>query len=241
MVGGLFPNDGDGNAWGDPKIGFPPVLAKNGYKIIDPGRYQDLTDDFTAQISAFKDGECRDRHRRADPARLHHVLAAGGAAGLQAEGRDGRQGAAVPDLGRSAGPRGDGLSSKSGGRRTIRSSRRSTDARRRSWLRTYDEETGKQWTQPLGFSHALFEVAADVLKRSKGVDNASIRDSLAATNLNTIVGPVKFGGKGPFKNVSKTPLVGGQWRKGTRYPFDLIVVSNTLAPQIPAQGKLELL
>ena len=27
-VGGLFPNDGDGNAWGDPVVGFPPVLAE---------------------------------------------------------------------------------------------------------------------------------------------------------------------------------------------------------------------
>jgi branched-chain amino acid transport system substrate-binding protein len=26
QVGGLFPNDGDGNAWGDPNVGFPPVL-----------------------------------------------------------------------------------------------------------------------------------------------------------------------------------------------------------------------
>jgi branched-chain amino acid transport system substrate-binding protein len=24
--GGLFPNDGDGNAWGDKQVGFPPVL-----------------------------------------------------------------------------------------------------------------------------------------------------------------------------------------------------------------------
>ena len=24
----LFPNDGDGNAWGDPKVGFPPVLEQ---------------------------------------------------------------------------------------------------------------------------------------------------------------------------------------------------------------------
>ena len=27
IVGGLFPNDGDGNAWGDPKLGFPPVAG----------------------------------------------------------------------------------------------------------------------------------------------------------------------------------------------------------------------
>src|ERR1700728_2178558 len=57
-VGGLFPNDGDGNAWGDTHVGFPPTLQKLGYKLTDPGRYQNLTDDFTAQITAFKKGEC---------------------------------------------------------------------------------------------------------------------------------------------------------------------------------------
>ena len=33
VVGGLFPNDADGNAWGDAKIGLPPALAKAGFKL----------------------------------------------------------------------------------------------------------------------------------------------------------------------------------------------------------------
>ena len=53
-VGALFPNDADGNAWGDGAIGFPPVLAKGGYKLTDPGRFQNLTDDFSSQIAAFR-------------------------------------------------------------------------------------------------------------------------------------------------------------------------------------------
>jgi len=53
-IGGLFPNDGDGNAWGDKVVGFPPVLEKMGFKLADPGRYQNLTQDFSAQIAAFK-------------------------------------------------------------------------------------------------------------------------------------------------------------------------------------------
>ena len=57
-VGGLFPNDGDGNAWGDKQVGFPPVLEKLGYKLTDPGRYQNLTDNFSAQINAFKGANC---------------------------------------------------------------------------------------------------------------------------------------------------------------------------------------
>ena len=39
-------------------FGFPPVLAKQGYKLTDPGRYQNLTDNFSAQINAFKDAKC---------------------------------------------------------------------------------------------------------------------------------------------------------------------------------------
>jgi branched-chain amino acid transport system substrate-binding protein len=54
VVGALWPNDGDGNAWGDAQKGFPPGLQQKGYKVVDTGRYQDLTDDFSAQISAFK-------------------------------------------------------------------------------------------------------------------------------------------------------------------------------------------
>ena len=36
------------------KVGFPPVLKEKGFTLTDPGRYQNLTDDFSAQINAFK-------------------------------------------------------------------------------------------------------------------------------------------------------------------------------------------
>src|SRR5438067_9399502 len=52
VIGGLFPNDADGNAWGDAQIGFPPALQKAGFKLVDPGRYQPVSSDFTSQISA---------------------------------------------------------------------------------------------------------------------------------------------------------------------------------------------
>lgn len=55
IVGGLFPNDGDGNAWGDAELGLPPAMAELGYTIVDPGRYENGNQDFTAQINAFKD------------------------------------------------------------------------------------------------------------------------------------------------------------------------------------------
>ena len=80
------------------------------------------------------------------------------------------------------------------------------------------------------------------MKRAKDPrDKAALRDAVAATNLSTVVGPVKFGGAGPFKNVCRTPLVLGQWVPGKKHRYELVIVNNEAAPQIPAGGKLRLL
>ncbi|TGR73728.1 ABC transporter substrate-binding protein, partial [Mesorhizobium sp. M1C.F.Ca.ET.193.01.1.1] len=80
----------------------------------------------------------------------------------------------------------------------------------------FTKATGRPWTQPIGFVHALFELAADVMKRADAGDNAAVINAIAATKLDTIVGPIAWNGANlpPFatKNVAKTPLVGGQWR-----------------------------
>ncbi|MEI4878536.1 hypothetical protein, partial [Klebsiella pneumoniae] len=77
----------------------------------------------------------------------------------------------------------------------------------------YEAATKKQWTQPIGFAHALFEIAVDVLKRAPDRDPKALATAIGATNLDTIVGKVQWGGADlpPFaaKNVAKTPLVGG--------------------------------
>ena len=48
VVGALWPNDSDGNAYADAEKGFPPALKAKGYKLIDPGRFHNFSDDFTA-------------------------------------------------------------------------------------------------------------------------------------------------------------------------------------------------
>jgi branched-chain amino acid transport system substrate-binding protein len=59
VVGALFPNDEDGNALSDAKLGFPPAIQEAGYKLIDTGRFQPLSDDYGSQISAFKNAGLR--------------------------------------------------------------------------------------------------------------------------------------------------------------------------------------
>ena len=113
-----------------------------------------------------------------------------------------------------------------------------TGATAAAFAAEYSRETKKQWTQPLGFVHALFEVGLDVLKRAKNLeDKSTVIVAIKETNLNTLVGPVAWG-KGPVPNVTKTPLVGGQWGKGKGVPFDITIVSNKSAPSIPVGGKL---
>jgi branched-chain amino acid transport system substrate-binding protein len=104
---------------------------------------------------------------------------------------------------------------------------------------SYEKASGKQWTQPLGYVHALFEVAVDTLKRATDVkERGAVRDALAATKLDTMVGPVSWSAS-PIKNVAKTPLVGGQWVKGQKRMFDLVIVDNRTAPNIPTGATLK--
>jgi len=108
----------------------------------------------------------------------------------------------------------------------------------------YQKASGKQWTQPIGFAHALFELAVDVMKRSAEVgDNKAIVTAIAATKLDTVVGHIEWGQKNlpPFaqKNIAKTPLVGGQWRLREGNKYDIVITDNKTAPEIPAGGQMQ--
>ena len=46
VVGALWPDDPDGYAWSNDQRGFPPDLAKHGYRVVDPGRYHGDGDDY---------------------------------------------------------------------------------------------------------------------------------------------------------------------------------------------------
>jgi branched-chain amino acid transport system substrate-binding protein len=241
VVGGLFPNDGDGNAWGDKKLGFPPVLEKLGYKLIDPGRYQNLTDNFSAQISAFKDGKVEIVTGVMIPPDFTTFWTQARQQGFRPKAASVGKAILFPVAVEALGDAGHNLSSEIWWtpHHPFKSSLTGQSAA--DVAKAYTAATKKQWTQPIGFVHALFEVAADVMKRTADVGKpAAIVDAITKTNLNTVVGPIAWG-KGPVKNVAKTPLVGGQWRRTPKGPFkyDLVVTSNETAPNIPVTGKME--
>ena len=105
----------------------------------------------------------------------------------------------------------------------------------------WEAEQNKQWEQPLGYQHANWEVMLDILKRSKDpLDRTANRDAMAATKINTLIGTVDFS-NGPHKNVSTTPIFGGQWVKGGKWKYDLKIVDNTVNKLFEPEQKMKLL
>jgi len=243
-VGGLFPNDGDGNAWGDKQVGFPPVLEKQGYRLTDPGRYQDLTDNFSAQIGAFKGANCDIITGVVLPPDFttfwKQALQQGFKPKIASIGKAILFPVAVEALGRD----GHNLSSEVWWSPSHPFKSSLTGMTAQALAAAYEGATRKQWTQPIGFVHALFEVATDVLKRTPQVgDSKATLAAIAATNLDTVVGKVAWNGANlpPFaaRNVAKTPLVGGQWRIKDGNKYEIIITDNKTAPAIPTAGKME--
>jgi branched-chain amino acid transport system substrate-binding protein len=238
VVGALWPNDGDGNAWSDAQRGFPPALTAAGYKLIDPGRYPNLTDDFSAQISAFKKENVEIVTGVPIPPDWTTFWKQSAQQGFKPKIATVGKALLFPRSVEALGNLGDGMSTEVWWtpRHPFKSSL--TGASAAELAAAYTKDTKKQWTQPLGFTHALFEVAVDVLKRTASVDDkAAIVTAIRATSLDSVVGPISWA-KGPVPNVTKTPLVGGQWGRGKEFRFDVTIVSNRTAPSIPASGKL---
>ena len=240
-VGGLFPNDGDGNAWGDKERGFPKPLSDMGYGLTDPGRFQNGTQDFSAQIAAFKKDNVEIVTGVVIPPDAKTFLTQARQQGFKPKVITLGTALLFPGAIEALGDLGDGLTTEVWWSPSHPFASSLTKQSAKDLAAAYEASTGKQWTQPIGFAHGLFEVAVDALKRAKSVKAADIRDAIAATSMKTVVGDVKWGGQGPFKNVSKTPLVLGQWNKGKKHNYDLVIVNNQAAPAIPVGGKLRLM
>ena len=56
VVGGMFPNDPDGNAFRD---AWPAIIKDAGYQFVDGGAYTDGTTDYSSMISKFKSKDCQ--------------------------------------------------------------------------------------------------------------------------------------------------------------------------------------
>lgn len=234
-AGGLFPNDPDGQAWG---ANFPALTKDSGVTITNPGNYANGTKDFSAQISKFKGSDVllgvpippdfttfwkQAKQQGYDP-----KVATIGKALL------------FPSSVEALGDIATNLSTEVWWTPTAPYKSSLTGDSAQALADAYEKKTGEQWTQPLGFSEALFEVTAAAVQNAGSTDPDAIVAALKSLSVSTIVGDVAWGkDKSIPPYVAKTPVTGGQWRPGKDHPFDLVVVSNKLATEVPLGGNAE--
>ncbi len=237
VLGALWPDDSDGRAW---SAGFPNPLRNLGYRVVSQGRFPSRQDSFAAEIDAFKTAEAQVLTGVPLPGDFANFWRQAGRRGYRPRIASVGKALAFPafvEAMRAA----DGLSTEVSWspRHPFRSSLTGASAARLA--EDFQRRTGRQWIQPIGFVHALFEVAASVLRRAGDIaDKPALVDAIRATRLDTVVGRVDWTrNQAYFPNVARTPLVGGQWRRGRTWPFELEIVSNTSYPEIPATGTLQ--
>jgi branched-chain amino acid transport system substrate-binding protein len=236
-IGVLLANDDDGRVFA--KV-MPPVMAKAGFKLIDPGRFDLPASNYTTQIAAFKAGgaeicwtvvpgpdftvfwnQCAQQGYRPK------ALTAG----------------KVDEFPQGLYPFGDravGFVCEVWWSKFHPYSSSLTGQSSMELAETYEREAKQQASMALGYRHSLLEVPIAALEKAKSLDPAAIRDAVRDNPVATIVGPIDFK-KGPFPNTAETKCVAGQWRRGKKWPLELVIVDNTEEPNVPLGGQPELI
>jgi branched-chain amino acid transport system substrate-binding protein len=241
-VGGLFPNNGDGIAASNEDAGFPAMLRPFGYQVQNPGLYRDLTDDFSAQVQAFKSAEVDIITGVMTPPDMTTFWVQARQAGFRPKAATIGAALVFPSGPEALGDLAHNLSCDVWWAPEFPYVSSLTGQSCSEIAQAWTTETGRQWIQPVGFIHALFEVAVHALRQAGGPgDPSAIRDAIAGTQLQTTAGNLDWTA-GPMRNVARLPSIGGQWRRGSgANKFDLVIVNNEQAPDIPKGGDFEVL
>jgi len=232
IVGLLAQSDPDGVAWAD---GAHRDLKPVGYKVIDLGRFPAGTMDYGTIITGWKRENVEIMFANMSPPDFtrfwRQAFRENFLPKICTVGRALMFPTAVEAIG---GDLGLGTSTEAVWHPSYPFKSSLTGETAKELADAYESASGKQWTAPLGGLYSGYEIVADVLKRAQTLDKETVRKAFAATNLNTLQGPVKFN----EKNVAITPSGGLQWIKGKKFPFHPVLVSNGNYKMLPTDAKM---
>jgi len=245
VVGLLWSNNTDGMAWANEQTGMPPALEKAGFTIVQPTLYQPGSEDYTAQISAFKKAGCEIQMGVANAPDFTNFWQQCLQQGYNPKIAGTVKALNTPYVLDSMGPIGYGLFSEVSWHPTYPFKDALTGMSCRELADEFEEFTGFQWSSMIG-QYAKFEWAVDIFKRVADLDSKeAILEAVRTTKTETCYGPidftapVKLGDWHPVENVYKPPHLAGQWREGEKWPFEPFICSNVGGPMIPVQSQLE--
>jgi branched-chain amino acid transport system substrate-binding protein len=244
-VGVMWPNDADGNAI---RGALGPLLKGAGYTIIDPGAYEDLTNDYSTQIQTFIRNDCQIFNTFPIPPDFATFWRQASQQGYTSHVKIAQiaKTGLFPSQVEALGGLGNGLASGVYWAPTWPYKSSLTGISSKDLASGYESTSGKQWNQQTGASLALFDVAAALLTKSGDPKNkAKVAATMATLSVDTPVGHLDWS-KPPtlagvqIGNVQTTPIIGGQWKSGvSHWPVDFVICEHAADPNVPVAATLQ--
>ncbi len=241
VIAEMFPNDADGNAF---RAAWPGIIRGIGYTPVDGGAYADLTVNYTSMISDFKSHNCEIYMNCPLPPDFNTFWKQANQQGYKPKLATVAKVLLFPADVSALGSLVNNIATDSWWSPFAPFKSSLTGISAADLAASYQSATGQQWTQSIGSTYSLFEVAREAfLASSDPHDPHDVADKLQKVNYTGMCGPINFG-KGPAPGVGIIPPVGVQWKPGkpgkfTDFDFAMYVVDNTQNKSIPLNGTLE--
>jgi branched-chain amino acid transport system substrate-binding protein len=233
----MYPNDPDGTAF---REGFEPLIRASGYKVVDGGAYIDGTTDYSSMISTFKNAKCEVFSNCPLPPDFNTMWKQSAQQGFKPKIATVAKVLLFPSDTAALGSLVNNIATDSWWGPYMPYSSSLDGQSAKSLSDAYQSATGNQWTQSVGSSYALFEVAKEALTAVDDPhDRAAVAAQLHKVNYSGMCGPINFAA-GPVPGIGIIKPVGVQWKPATgKYPWSMEVVDNSLNPSVPITAKLE--
>ncbi|MEU0738702.1 ABC transporter substrate-binding protein [Streptomyces sp. NPDC006134] len=242
-VGCLWNDDLQGDLLRHDRYGFAPVTSARGHTLVDLGPYREPAGDFGPQVGRMREHATEVITSAATAADLALFHRQARQAGLRPRLITCSRWLTYPHTHTTPAP---DVHAELADARVATLVYWSPDHPYRSSLdgttcaelaRSYRQDTGESWLQPLGLAHALLETAHHALATAGDpADRASVAEALATARLDTIAGPLDWT-RGPTPNIALLRLTGGQWHPGPQGPR-LAVVTDAGNTGVPLTGEL---
>ncbi|MGH7226595.1 MAG: ABC transporter substrate-binding protein, partial [Gemmataceae bacterium] len=240
IVGTLFQDDPAGRAMGNPHFGVPAAAAKAGYKLVEGGYFQMTNNDFSDQITKFKNAKIDIILAYSSSEQMVVIINQMAQQRLNPKIVTFAGAPLFPAAVEALGDHGNGLTTEVWWSPAWPYHSPITGQSAKEFAAEWEKETGKQWTQPLGYTMGIWDAAIATLKASHNPKNhIDVRNAMKELDTETITGRCDFKHT-HIPNVSVTPMTTGQWRltHGGKYKYELLIVANKTSPDIPTQAKL---
>ncbi|MEZ7125180.1 ABC transporter substrate-binding protein [Nonomuraea sp. AD125B] len=233
-VAALWPNDTDANAF---RQGLGPMITKAGYEVVDGGAYQNGVTDFSSQIAKFKSSEAELFTCTPIPPDFQTFWKQARQQGFKPKLATVAKVMLFPSEAEALGQLASNIATDFWWS-PAHPYKSTLDGKTAQQLAEDFAATGKQWTQALGSVYSLFEIAVQAFKNAGDPkDRDDVADKLRTMKINCMSGDLDFTA-GPKPGIALQHPVGGQWRKGTKFPWDVAIVDNTPNKAVPIGGDL---